>query len=274
MVRVKTKVILIAVLLMLAGCSTTNNSSTQGKAELIKPTFKDTSANKEVKALPSDYKWNKAVLDGKTREGYAYKAELKMSPWINTENIDVLKAAWAEVGQNNSLPITTDDWGLRPYDERFVSNLSSGSDYFSIEKQFQFHYSVGEITIINNTTGWDLSEKDQANFDFLITPSSSTIDMLHELDDKIVSSNPSRCRFMTKTFFETKSEVVPSRYVPIDVEMKENRITIPFVIMHGNTQPSPNYPKGKYIEEIQDFSFTLEGDIRENSVDIRIPIFQ
>ena len=121
-------------------------------------------SKQEVAWQTITYNW----VDG---DGNDCKATLKVSPWINTKNVDYIDAAWSEVGNDNKLPAADpESWGLKckktmsgstVWTKRFDGYENEitqrGTCSFSGLKNIaNAYYCVGEISIesLGNDPVW------------------------------------------------------------------------------------------------------------------------
>ena len=96
-----------------------------------------------------EVEWQTLTYQWEDNNGYQFEATIKISPWINTKNTDYVTTAWNEVGSGKTLP--SDDsksWG----------NAPSSDDYYRpVDNATDVYYCIGNVTIKNLTTGWDIT---------------------------------------------------------------------------------------------------------------------
>ena len=180
--------------------------------------------------------------------GYQFEATIKISPWINTKNTDYVTAAWNEVGSGKTLP--SDDsksWG----------NAPSSDDYYRpVDNATDVYYCIGNVTIKNLTTGWDITASAPVKSNPLWFSACQP------------ETNPAYYKQHPNTFDYLKSSTISkvfygdgekrnSTWACLTPQYTSNKWgPVPFVFAHFDSK-APANPDGKYISEITDTYFCV-----------------
>ncbi len=176
-------------------------------------------------AMQSEYNqvdvgWKEYEFELTDSNGYKFLVKLKLSNLCAvSSNLDYLRSAWDEVASGKELPTEMTDWG---FDKTSINDM---------------YYSVGRISIINETSGWDITAKSPVRFDFEM---NGTMDANY------------------KIFFNS----VDSKRGSLDfaVSLTQNRSGVPIIICHPEIY-TPNFPEGKVRHQweiLQDNQFNLK----------------
>ena len=144
--------------------------------------------------------WQTINYDWMDSEGNDCRATLKVSPWINTKNVDYIDAAWSEVGNDNKLPAPTPEgWGLEyvsttggfsSWGKRFngyrddPSSRKSHCSFKDLIEITNAYYCVGEISIesLGNDPVW-ISPCQTLTKDTCVY--TSTISKVYGVDERV-----------------------------------------------------------------------------------------
>lgn len=191
----------------------------------------------------ADIEWTNASYLICDRDGYQYEINIKISPWILTENSGTLNAAWSEVGNNNQLPNSIEDWGLRKEEsiyERSSNNLKGvkdGNSYSYRASMTDMYYCVGSISIENVTEGWDISAADSRSLEYSI---------IFDLKNWAGLSNT-----IGRVYYNSKTEDSTGGLCSSPKLTDNTWGPCSFVIMHPENY-SPNNPDGEFYEKLLD----------------------
>lgn len=192
--------------------------------------------------------WQTATYQWKDDAGYTFEATVKVSPWINTKNEAYATAAWNEVNKGKALPSSdSKSWG----------NAPSSDDYYRpVENVTDVYYCIGNISIKNLTTGWDITAS---------SPVKSTVLWLSACQPE---TNPAHYNKHPNTFDYLKSSTIGKVYYSNGEERNSTWAhlapqytsnkwgPVPFIFAHFDSK-APAYPDGKYISEITDTYFCI-----------------
>ena len=110
-----------------------------------------------------EVEWQTITYNWIDDDGIDCKATLKVSPWINTKNVDYINAAWSEVGNGNELPAPTPEgWNLkfksgkgcwRPAKrlDGYEDEARESCDLLNFASMENVYYCIGEISISTDT---------------------------------------------------------------------------------------------------------------------------
>lgn len=195
----------------------------------------------EKDIVPFD--WTKAVYKVEDNDGYKYEITVKLSPWILTTNSDTIESAWNEVGDDNELPISFDDWNLEKNGNSYWrDSVKSATVYYSsfpfASPMNNMYLCMGSVTIKNLTDGWDITESESRSINFpLYYNSSETVDDKSNTMGRIYYSSGTK-DFVTGVRFNSK--------------MTENEWgPCTFVIM-APENITPKNSKGEYYKYFKD----------------------
>ena len=196
--------------------------------------------------------------------GYSFQATVKFSDWIDTKNENYLNAAWDEVGHDRDMPkAETGSWVLtteKSWDGTCYYRVS-GTDYnFEPTKCTDIYYCVGDVSIRNITSGWNITEASPIQSYDLIFSGVSKEDLEEYkslLDDY---RSHSRIKVLygddTTKFYSTLGAITPL--------YKSNKWgPVPFVIAHFENK-SPAFPDGEYKAEMTDSVFRVSSSYLTN----------
>ncbi len=185
--------ILSAVLLLwLVGCgksqSTVTTPATGSVSSAEKPTKvpteatteKPTKASTEAPTDPpqSNIEWTQTVYTVEDTAGYKYEITIKLTPWIFHTNSSLIDSAWKQVGNNNSLPRSFSDWGLKKqgnaYRKEALTDIVSGYlSYPYVAPMTDMYYCLGSVSVNNVTDGWNITTSEPRTLKFSIEYESS-----------------------------------------------------------------------------------------------------
>lgn len=202
-----------------------------------------------VPAKPAvEVEWQTLTCQWEDNNGYQFEATIKISPWINTKNTDYVTAAWNEVGSGKTLP--SDDsksWG----------NAPSSDDYYRpVDNVTDVYYCIGNVTIKNLTTGWDITASAPVKSNPLWFSACQP------------ETNPAYYKQHPNTFDYLKSSTISkvfygdgekrnSTWACLTPQYTSNKWgPVPFVFAHFDSK-APANPDGKYISEIADTYFCV-----------------
>lgn len=192
--------------------------------------------------------WQTLTYQWEDSSGYKFEATIKISPWINTKNTDYVTAAWNEVGSGKTLP--SDDsksWG----------NAPSSDDYYRpVDNATDVYYCIGNVTIKNLTTGWDITASAPVKSNPLWFSACQP------------ETNPAYYKQHPNTFDYLKSSTISKIYYGNGEERNSTWACltpqytsnkwgpVPFIFAHFESKV-PAYPDGQYISEITDTYFCV-----------------
>ena len=195
-----------------------------------------------------EVEWQTLTYQWEDNNGYQFEATIKISPWINTKNTDYVTAAWNEVGSGKTLP--SDDsksWG----------NAPSSDDYYRpVDNATDVYYCIGNVTIKNLTTGWDITASAPVKSNPLWFSACQP------------ETNPAYYKQHPNTFDYLKSSTISkvfygdgekrnSTWACLTPQYTSNKWgPVPFVFAHFDSK-APANPDGKYISEITDTYFCV-----------------
>ena len=195
-----------------------------------------------------EVEWQTLTYQWEDNNGYQFEATIKISPWINTKNTDYVTAAWNEVGSGKTLP--SDDsksWG----------NAPSSDDYYRpVDNATDVYYCIGNVTIKNLTTGWDITASAPVKSNPLWFSACQP------------ETNPAYYKKHPNTFDYLKSSTISkvfygdgekrnSTWACLTPQYTSNKWgPVPFVFAHFDSK-APANPDGKYISEITDTYFCV-----------------
>ena len=254
MKRILIVVFCLWALIALAGCQEEAKSSsvptylpeTQGKTTQSEKTEEPTSSIDNTKPTPSPYvtvDWQTISYRWEDNSGYKFEATIKISPWINTKNTDYVTAAWNEVGSGKTLP--SDDsksWG----------NAPSSDDYYRpVDNATDVYYCIGNVTIKNLTTGWDITASVPVKSNPLWFSACQP-----ETNPAYYKQHPNTFDYLKSStiskVFYSDGEKRNSTWACLTPQYTSNKWgPVPFVFAHFDSK-APANPDGKYISEITD----------------------
>lgn len=221
--------------------TTTPSEKTEESASSIDNTKPTPSPCVTVDWQTISYRWE-------DNSGYKFEATIKISPWINTKNTDYVTAAWNEVGSGKTLP--SDDsksWG----------NAPSSDDYYRpVDNATDVYYCIGNVTIKNLTTGWDITASAPVKSNPLWFSACQP------------ETNPAYYKQHPNTFDYLKSSTISKIYYGNGEERNSTWACltpqytsnkwgpVPFIFAHFDSK-APANPDGKYISEIADTYFCV-----------------
>lgn len=155
--------------------------------------------------------WNDYEFEITDGNGYQFLVTLKLTPLCSvSSHLDYIRIAWDEVDPGKELPTGIGDWGF---------NKTAVSDMY---------YSVGRISIINKTPGWDITANAPVKFNF-----------------EIKGSMDANYKFF---FTPVKTERGALKFA---VSLKENRSGVSVIICHPENY-TPKYPGGEVRHRWED----------------------
>ena len=195
-----------------------------------------------------EVEWQTLTYQWEDNNGYQFEATIKISPWINTKNTDYVTTAWNEVGSGKTLP--SDDsksWG----------NAPSSDDYYRpVDNATDVYYCIGNVTIKNLTTGWDITASAPVKSNPLWFSACQP------------ETNPAYYKQHPNTFDYLKSSTISkvfygdgekrnSTWACLTPQYTSNKWgPVPFVFAHFDSK-APANPDGQYISEITDTYFCV-----------------
>ena len=195
-----------------------------------------------------EVEWQTLTYQWEDNSGYTFEATVRISPWINTKNTDYVTAAWNEVGSGKTLP--SDDsksWG----------NAPSSDDYYRpVDNATDVYYCIGNVTIKNLTTGWDITASAPVKSNPLWFSACQP------------ETNPAYYKQHPNTFDYLKSSTISKIYYGNGEERNSTWACltpqytsnkwgpVPFIFAHFDSK-APANPDGKYISEIADTYFCV-----------------
>ena len=261
--------IVIVMVLILVSCGdsqTTNNSKETSSAETVSNTEKpietftesqteaqiesQTEAQTEPQTEAStelsqvDIDWTEAVYTVEDNDGYRYEISFKLSPWILVSNSDIISSAWQEIGENKTLPLTFEDWGLKKQGNTYKrSNVTNAVGHGNSSpfggEMTDMYYCLGTFSVKNVTEGWSITESSSRSI-------TSALEYYPSVQDSLVISG-----VMSRVFYN--SEPLDYRQ-GIRIVPSLNSDTwgpCPFVVMSPENI-SPKYPNGNHYESLCD----------------------
>lgn len=182
------------IIISFAGCNASNNDlyNTNNASETIDETNSDYDSVDDIDDEDYDdvdddldiddedeepenvvsFDWTETVYKAEDNDGYKYEITVKLSPWILTTNSDTIDSAWNEVGDDNELPISFDDWNLEKngYNGYRRDGMKNATVYYA-SSGFNFpmnnmYLCMGSVEITNLTDGWDITENESRSIDF------------------------------------------------------------------------------------------------------------
>lgn len=219
------------------------NQSEQGTELQVKQdSNNDENTDQQNETPPSDVEWTYATYLIHDRDGYKYELNVKISPWILTENSSTLNAAWHEVGNNNPLPNSFSDWGLKKesnniYSRSGLKGVENGNRYSYRAEMTNMYYCVGTISINNLTENWDITSAD---------PRSLIYSLNFELKNWAGMSNT-----IARVFYNSKKEDSTGGIYSSPKLTDNTWGPCSFVMMHPENY-SPNHPDGEFYEKLID----------------------
>lgn len=248
-------------LFLLVACSNSKDNTTNTYAPSSAVDSKPTEVTeKETTTIPTEkqteiseqnIEWVEHTFKHSDDDGYQFEITVKMSPWILTTNTEVLNAAWNEVGNGNTLPVSFSDWGLKKVEENQSRDRIGAYGYAKsfLKTMTDMYYTVGQISVKNVTEGWSISSSSPRNIDFIFIPNFTDI-------------GDSMAQNITRVFYNNK-EKDQSNLILINNEMKQDTWgPVSFVIMAPENF-SPKYPDGEYYEQNRNSFFTKNSDIKD-----------
>lgn len=198
-----------------------------------------------------DVDWQTLTYQWEDSSGYTFEATIKISPWINTKNEDYIGAAWDEVSRGKVLPSSdSKSWGNAP---------SSDDNYRPVENVTDVYYCIGSITVRNLTTGWDITASSPITSTPLWLSACQPETNPAEYKKHPYTSTWLKSSTISKVFY-TDSEKRNSTWAVVDPKYTSNTWgPIAFVFAHFDSKV-PAYPDGKYISEITDTYFCINGN--------------
>ncbi len=180
--------------------------------------------------------------------GYKFEITLKMSPWILSDNEEVINSAWAEVGSGKTLP-GFDDWKI----------YGDSPNHWDCNKIF---YSVGQISVKNITPGWDFSESNQGEPDIYIRNASGENFLLGKAyySDETVNFNVKA---------DHSNAVI--RICPL---MKKNTWGPLTIILAVPDLISPKYPDGRWGQKLGEGGVLISAASYGVGERITIPLYK
>lgn len=270
MKKVLSLMLSVMLLLVLVGCDesqtnsnpTVNTQITELETPTEKPSDKATEMSTDVSTESGseqlsdgfEIEWTEISDSSEDTEGYTYDFSVKLSPWILLSNTEKVNSTWKTISSDKQLP-NFSDWGLDLYNGKGFNNFyeRKDSNVMFFHTMTDMYYCFGVATITNTTDGWDINEQNTRNI---------TKNLYCTIDINDVNSGGSS--IICKTYFNDVSK----DYSDIRFEgiMKENSVTIPFIIMAPENY-SPNYPNGEYYEAVKNTVFYSNWSSLQNKTD-------
>ena len=248
---------------MFCGCSdnsanTIETNSVIAEEEVV---TEEISTEPVIEEPAVDVDWQTLTYQWTDDSGYTFEATVRVSPWINTKNEAYVNAAWDEVGQGNSLPkANASSWGLSESSNGYGRYNDEYGSFRPIQNITDTYYCVGNISVKNLTTGWDITNSSPVTSDTIWLSACQP-----KPDTKEVQRHPSlqenytRSSTVSKVFCGNKT-TNPTWAV---INPKYNSNTwgpAAFVFAHFDNK-TPANPNGECMSEITDTYFCI------NSID-------
>ena len=197
--------------------------------------------------------WQSLTYEWTDDAGYSFRATIKISPWINTKNQDYIDAAWKTVGRDNKLPeAKTSAWGMSSNSQGYTRTDQSQFRFSLTKNITDAYYCIGEISIKNTTSGWDITSDSKVKSDPFYV---SAVQMPKKDGEKFGEYNIAS-RTISQIFY-TNTTTIQCTAITINPTYYANKLgPIPFVFAHFENK-TPNDPDGEYISEMEDTVFCV-----------------
>lgn len=211
-----------------------------------------------VPAKPAvEVEWQTLTCQWEDNNGYQFEATIKVSPWINQKNEDYLYTAWDEVGKGRTLPY------FNPNERAYHNGKCS---FLGATNLTDMYYCIGDVTIKNVTSGWDIKAESPVSTEFCISPIQSA-------EEKSASIKEGRAIGQVILADKTTFDFIWSTFYP---KLSSNTWgPVPFAFVHYE-QKTPKYPDGEYISEITDTVFCAATNYhaKSNATTVKLDIVE
>lgn len=204
-----------------------------------------------------EVEWQTLICQWEDNSGYQFEATIKVSPWINQKNEDYLYTAWDEVGKGRTLPY------FNPNERAYHNGKCS---FYGATNLTDMYYCIGDITIKNVTSGWDIKAESPVSTEFCISPIQSAEERSASVKEgrtigQVILTNKTTFDFIWSTFYP---KLTSNTWGPV-----------PFAFVHYE-QKTPKYPDGEYISEITDTVFCAATNYhaKSNAVTIKLDVVE
>ena len=208
-----------------------------------------------------DVEWQTLTYQWEDSSGYTFEATIKVSPWINTKNEEYVTAAWDEVSHGKALPSSdTSSWGLAHYSD---GTYGRGNDEYGsfrpVKNITDIYYCIGNVTVKNLTTGWDITASTPITSDALWLSACQPEPNVEEVKKHpSLEDNYTRSSTVSKVFYNDAEKVNPT-WARVSPKYTSNQWgPVAFVFAHFENK-TPANPNGEYISEIADTYFCVNG---------------
>lgn len=217
--------------------SSSSNSSTQGS--------QSSSGSPSAGSSSSKVEWQTQTLRLKDAGGYEFDVTIKASPWISTNQTEILESAWSEVSDGDELP-SESSWSLQEAGTNLYKYVPPSNRGTFIFPMTGMYYTVGTIEIKNVTDGWDITSDNPRDISLVLAWQSAF-------------NNLSTTSYIVSKTFYSDGPYSDAGVIELSTSMHKNNLgPITFVAM-APQNITPDHPDGEYFADMAKGYFHLGG---------------
>lgn len=209
---------------------------------------------------PLKVNWQGLEYTWEDKSGYTFRAELIISPWINARNEDCIKYNWGNIAWNHRLELPgpePENWGLKHSSDGWTRVNDNYGAFKSIDNITDVYYCMGNISVVNCTTGWDITSSMTSDILWFSACQPET-DVKEVLKHPYLTDNYIKSSTISKVFYDDGATTSPTWASVNPVYTSNSWGPIPFLFVHFDSK-TPANPEGERMSEIADTYFCLDG---------------